>query len=474
MANPNKLLTLQELHQEQPNISERIITREIKSGKLRAKKIGNKWLVSQQDWDEYRKPNSDEKRKADIFMEAVKMVETAKGEKKGDLSMSKRKTKDRASLGNMGYYKRVHKVHDGLKLRTEPLTVWYFWKLNGNEKRQTEKIENCRSNEQAEMYLKMRDMEQFTNQFICRHCGKHMFNGEQVKTVTEESTKESVEEPMTFTKFWEEKYAPNYEAENPNSYGGVAGTIKNYLIPRFGEKRLKDINQEDVDRLRKDLIELNRKQASMNKVLRHFRSILVKAEEYRYIVSYPKFKLFTENDKRERMVLSNEEFKAVYDHAEKYLQPMMIIHREAFCRPGELLKLKWDNVNLEERKITIVESKGGGSREIYFSRDIGRLFQDLFKNRNGSESVFPVKRNKYFGDFKIASENAGFKGTKQFKPHDLRSTGASIAMNNGVDINTIKERGGWANLNVLQEIYLKSNPTQQRKAAEVINSNGKA
>ena len=150
-----------------------------------------------------------------------------------------------------------------------------------------------------------------------------------------------------------------------------------------------------------------------------------------------------------------------------------VIQRETFCRPGELLKLKWEDVDIEEQKIIIVEPKGGRSRETYFSKNTGRLFQELNKNRNGNESVFPVGRNKYFADFKKASEDAGFKGAKQFKPHDLRSTGASIAMNNGVDINTIKERGGWANLNVLQEIYLKSNPEQQRKAAEVIDSNGK-
>jgi integrase len=277
---------------------------------------------------------------------------------------------------------------------------------------------------------------------------------------------------MTFIKFWEEKYAPNYKVENPNSYGGVAGTIENYLLPRFGEKKLEDIDQPDVDNLRKELIELGRKQTSMNKVLRHFRSILVKAEEYRYITTYPKFKLFKESDKRERMVLSNEEFQAVKNYAPKYLQPMMVIQRETFCRPGELLKLKWEDVDIEERKIIVVEPKGGKTRTIYFSRNTSKLFQELLKNQNGNEFVFPVKRNKYFADFKKASEGAGFKDKKQFKPHDLRSTGASIALINGVDINTIKKCGGWKDLSVLQEIYLKSNPEQQRKAAEVVDSNG--
>ena len=473
LANPNKLLTIQELHQDQPHVSIKTITRACKSGKLPAKKFGNKWLILREVWTEYQKPDYQKRRKANEVLEAVKMAKRMV-EEKGDLAMSKRKTKDRLSLGNMGYYKRVHKVHEDLKRRTEPIITWVFWWANGNGKRQTKVIENCRSSGQAEIYLKMKDMEQFTKQFTCPHCGKDMFNGEQVNTVVEKSMEDSVEEPMTLVKFWEEKYAPNYRAENPNSYGGVAGIVKNYLLPRFGEKKLEDINQEDVDNLRKDLIELNRKQTSMNKVLRHFRGILVKAEEYRYIVGYPKFKLFKESDKRERMVLSNDQFEAVKNCAPKYLQPMMVIQRETFCRPGELLKLKWEDVDIEEQKIIIVEPKGGKTRTTYFSRNTSKLFQELLKNQNGNESVFPVKRNKYFADFKEASEGAGFKDKKQFKPHDLRSTGASIALINGIDINTVKEQGGWKNLSVLQEIYLKSNPEQQRKAAEVIDSNGKA
>jgi len=152
----------------------------------------------------------------------------------------------------------------------------------------------------------------------------------------------------------------------------------------------------------------------------------------------------------------------------------MVIQRETFCRPGELLKLKWEDVNIEKQKITIVEPKCGKSREIILSRNTSKLFQELYENRNGNESVFPVGRNKYFANFKKASEDAGFKGKKQFKPHDLRATGATILHQNGIDNKTIEERGGWANSNVLNGIYLKSNPEQQRKAAEVIDSNGKA
>jgi integrase len=99
-------------------------------------------------------------------------------------------------------------------------------------------------------------------------------------------------------------------------------------------------------------------------------------------------------------------------------------------RAQEALKLDWQNVDEDRRRLIIADSKTGG-----FTKTIGpRLAERLGEWRHGRARglVFGVR------DLRAALEQVAKMGGKAITPHDLRRTFASFAERVGVPMTTLK------------------------------------
>ena len=120
-------------------------------------------------------------------------------------------------------------------------------------------------------------------------------------------------------------------------------------------------------------------------------------------------------------------------------------------RRGEILKLKWRDVDLSQRVIFVREAKSGISRYLPISDE---LLEDLGSqhSRSGSGYVFPShlprrnpahrsgEPNEPYTDIKNAFRQALKKaGIDEFRFHDLRHTFASYLVMNGADLNVVRE-----------------------------------
>jgi integrase len=161
--------------------------------------------------------------------------------------------------------------------------------------------------------------------------------------------------------------------------------------------------------------------------------------------------------------LSHEEMARLLDAADESLRPLLITALHTGSRRGELFALTWADVDLKQGIIRIVQSKSGKSRDIPMS-DTLRVTLQQIPRRLDSDYVFPGKTGQALVDIKKrfhrVLRDAGIKG---FRFHDLRHTFASHLVMAGVDLVSVKEFLGHADLKMTLR-YAHLAPDYKRSA----------
>lgn len=139
-------------------------------------------------------------------------------------------------------------------------------------------------------------------------------------------------------------------------------------------------------------------------------------------------------------------------------------------RVSELINLKFDNINIEEKFITII-GKGKKERLIPFT-DIAQTYLRLYlSNRKKTKSDFifltrlgrPISRIEFWRQLKNIAIAAGI--TKKISPHTLRHSFATHILSAGADIRFVQEMLGHSSISTTQ-IYThltKEHVKQQHK-----------
>ena len=147
-------------------------------------------------------------------------------------------------------------------------------------------------------------------------------------------------------------------------------------------------------------------------------------------------------------VMTVSEFRSLVDAIEEpALSTMVAVIGETGIRKSEALALKWDHVDSRSRMLTVEQTKSGKVREIPLSHfatsELQRLIRRLdspfvfINTRTGRRWVNPEKA------FKGACEAAGLAWVGF---HDLRRFRATQWVRSGVDIRTVKELLGHADI----------------------------
>jgi len=109
-------------------------------------------------------------------------------------------------------------------------------------------------------------------------------------------------------------------------------------------------------------------------------------------------------------------------------------------RKGEILNLKWPDIDMVRRAITVRTSKNNESRYIPIN---GTLYVELLRlnsDSTGDKYVFIGENGEPRRNIDHAFEGARSRAKlKDFRFHDLRHTFASHLVMNGVDIRTVQK-----------------------------------
>jgi len=207
--------------------------------------------------------------------------------------------------------------------------------------------------------------------------------------------------------------------------------------------------------------------ATVNRQLTCLKSIFNKAIAWgKFTGSNPVkgVKLFKENNARLRF-LEKEEITKLLANCSPAIKPIVIVASNTGMRKGEIMGLKWRDLDFKRGIIHLYNTKNGEKREIPMNEPAIDTLIGVRKHP-ASEWVFVKENGEPYGDFKKSFFTACNKsGIKNFRFHDLRHTFASHLVMNGVDLNTVRELLGHKSLTMtLRYSHLSPNFKKQAVA----------
>jgi integrase len=134
-------------------------------------------------------------------------------------------------------------------------------------------------------------------------------------------------------------------------------------------------------------------------------------------------------------------------------------------RLSEALNLKYDDVNYDTNLISIWFNKGDRPRSIPMTKRV----KAILERRQASNPIKPFTINIYQADkaWDWVREEVGYKEDGEFVIHALRHTTASRLVNKGIDLYTVKEWLGHADITTTQK-YAHLSPLKLAHAATVL------
>lgn len=246
------------------------------------------------------------------------------------------------------------------------------------------------------------------------------------------------------------------------------------LVKFFGDTELRKITPLMIERFRKSRLKTGNTKSTCNRYLALLKRMFNIAIEEGYAEENPvkKIKFYSEGDTLKERVLTEEEEERLMEASSNHLKSILTVALNTGMRRGEILNLQWRQIDIRVRRVRVEKTKSGKVRHIPMN-DI--LFEELLKlrdrNTQGLYVFFNPETGKPYVDmkkgFKAACRRAEIQGLRF---HDLRHTFASRLVQNGVDIETVRDLLGHHSISVTQR-YVHSNDEMKRKAVELLNMN---
>lgn len=159
--------------------------------------------------------------------------------------------------------------------------------------------------------------------------------------------------------------------------------------------------------------------------------------------------------------------------------PILALALETGMRPGELVALKWTDIDFANRTITVSraislgkvkETKTGKGRTI----EISLAMCDVLKGLKRGPYVFPSQKGTPLNVNNLNNRmmKQACKDAKipRFHLYALRHTSLSLLVANGVNIKAVSERAGHSTAQLTLDVYSHVVPTIKSGAVEVLES----
>lgn len=131
-----------------------------------------------------------------------------------------------------------------------------------------------------------------------------------------------------------------------------------------------------------------------------------------------------------------------------WMLPLVVLALETAMRRGELLALRWDDVNLSNRTATLHDTKNGEGRVVPLSSRAMEVLRALPRSIAGH--VIPITACAASAAFNRATARAGIEG---FRFHDLRHTAISRMAAKLPNVIELAAVSGHRSLRMLQRYY---------------------
>jgi integrase len=240
-------------------------------------------------------------------------------------------------------------------------------------------------------------------------------------------------------------------SEKQKSFSSKRGFVAQ-LLEAFGNLPLRSFSTKLVEEFQARRLTQGNKPATVNRLLATLKHMFTKAIDWEMVEEevlkrIRKVKQLREDNRRLRF-LSREEILRLVKYCSPHLQPIILTALNTGMRKGEILNLRWDQVDFKHGFISLDNTKNAERREIPINQIVRETLQRI-PRRLDSPYVFTDGKGKAYKDVKSSFATALKKaGIKDFRFHDLRHTFASHLVMEGVDLTTVKELLGHKTLNM--------------------------
>lgn len=277
--------------------------------------------------------------------------------------------------------------------------------------------------------------------------------------------------------------------------------VRLYITPMIGRVKLTQLTAQQVQRVVAGVLAAGRAGKTANEVYGVLHQALRSAERLGLVardvserVDRPRFKT------QEMRPLSPDEANAFLDAARgHWLEPLFRLALTTGMRQGELMALRWRDVELEAHRLSVVATmrwRGGdpvytspktkrSRRQIAFPPEMAaalvayRQRQRMWRVKAGpawqgerygdpvfsDELGFPLRAKRVAEQFKRLLRDAGLPVVRF---HDLRHTCATLLLGRGVHPKVVSELLGHATVNMTLDRYSHVLPHMQEEAARAI------
>lgn len=260
-------------------------------------------------------------------------------------------------------------------------------------------------------------------------------------------------------KAWAERYLKT--VQHPNTRKRYECSKEN-LVAFFGEDtQLDHLSIARIEQFKQKRHADAVKSSTINRDLRFLAQILKQAERERYLARSPfdltKFFLNESRDRRKPHILTWKEQEALLAVASPRLRVLIVLGTETGMTTGEMLKLRWNDIDFLNDVIQVGQSKtAAGVRAVPVSADCKKeliRWRNLVGGSDFSEWIFPnfaKRRHPLQRGGRKAWANALRKAGLLFFPiYNLRHTFASRLTTAGVSPLTIAHMLGHSSTQIV-------------------------
>lgn len=283
-----------------------------------------------------------------------------------------------------------------------------------------------------------------------------------------------------------------------NARSNYCMTLNKHIYPTLGSFLMEEITPAMITALLTDIQRNGAKQATLAKVYLILNGIFKMAYIDSSIPANPMWKVERPKPRKDEAVKEEtekaytvQELQTIFQCLES--EPLkwrclVYLLFDTGIRRGEACGLQWSDIDFAKSCITIrhnlqyspakgvymATTKNGKVRTVDIGRDTLELLRAqrieqstraiskfVFTQENSAEPMHPQSPTRYFEKF---GERYGIK---DFHPHKLRHSSASVAITNGADVVSVSQRLGHSDTAVTLRMYAHANEESIRRAGEI-------
>lgn len=276
-----------------------------------------------------------------------------------------------------------------------------------------------------------------------------------------------------FARTFIETYATNNN--KPSEVDSKQTIIRKHLDPSFGKMKLDAIGPQHIEQHKARQLASSLSPKSINNQLTVFRRILMVAHEWGKLAVVPPIR-WMKTPQATFDFLSFEEAVRLETNSRF---PMISVALRTGLRHGELLALRWEDVDLTSGRMLVRRAiargivgtpKNNKSREVELGDDVMACLRVL-PSRFRNELIFPGPDGRLLtrGECRQPLESACKKaGLRRIGWHVLRHTFASHLVMRGVPLKVVMELLGHAKIDMTMR-YSHLSPDVRREAVRLLD-----